>query len=288
MATERTLKRYFPAITLLLIAFVAYLQARGAVRLLALALGGSFARVSSLPLPRDAAPPVPSAPKSGQAILDRNPFDSVTGPLRGSPSSVRALAPATNAADPLSWPSCQDVEVVIVTESSDRWWSLATLRSPGETRPRLKRVGDGFADKQVAFIGYNPKQQAPSVWLQGAGTLCQAMLFRRPPEPANPAPTLVAPSFVGQSPMAQLRSLRVVPEQNASKLVGLRLFGIRPSSLLGTVGLRNGDRLESINGFSVASPEKALEAYARLRTAGRLHLRLERAGRPLEIDLNVI
>jgi hypothetical protein len=39
------------------------------------------------------------------------------------------------------------------------------------------------------------------------------------------------------------------------------LFGIRPDTLLGTLGLENGDRLQTINGFDMASPEKALEAY---------------------------
>lgn len=52
--------------------------------------------------------------------------------------------------------------------------------------------------------------------------------------------------------------------------------------------MRNGDRLESINGFEVASPEKALEAYARLRTAAQLRLRLVRAGAPVELTVNVI
>jgi general secretion pathway protein C len=85
-----------------------------------------------------------------------------------------------------------------------------------------------------------------------------------------------------------LHSVRVVPEQVDGKVIGLRLFGIRPSSLLGTLGLRNGDRLESINGFPLGDPEKALEAYARLRTAPHLRLSLQRAGRPLEVDLNII
>ena len=72
------------------------------------------------------------------------------------------------------------------------------------------------------------------------------------------------------------------------KLLGLRLFGIRPGSLLGTLGLQNGDRLESINGFDIASPQRALEAYARLSTAKRLNVRVIRLGRPLQIDLNII
>lgn len=288
MTPDRILKRYFPALTLVLIALVAYLQARGAARLLALALGAPLDRVSALPPKRDAGPPAPTEAKSGQAILDRNPFDSVSGPPGAPARKGDRSAPPTDAADPLSWPSCQDVQVVIVTESQDHWWSLATLQSPGEARPRLLRVGDSIANKQVAFIGYNPKQQAPAVWLQGSGMLCQTLMFRAPllplPAPVTPPP----PAPPARASLALLRSVRVLPEQKDGKLVGLRLFGIKPSSLLNTLGLKNGDRLESINGFEVANPAKALEAYARLSTAKRLHVRLERSGKALELDLNIL
>lgn len=84
-----------------------------------------------------------------------------------------------------------------------------------------------------------------------------------------------------------LSGLRVVPELRDGKVIGLRLFGIRPGSLLGTLGLKNGDRLEAINGFDLTSPEKALEAYARLRTAKRLSVQLDRVGKPVTIDLNI-
>jgi type II secretion system protein C len=102
------------------------------------------------------------------------------------------------------------------------------------------------------------------------------------------SPTLSAPPTATAPPLALLQSVRVVPEQMNGKVVGLRLFGIRPASLLGTLGLKNGDRLESINGFDVTNPEKLLEAYARLRTAPHLQLRLLRSGHPLEVDLNII
>jgi general secretion pathway protein C len=51
--------------------------------------------------------------------------------------------------------------------------------------------------------------------------------------------------------------------------------------------MQNGDRLEQINGFDMASPEKALEAYARLRTASNLTVQLTRRGKPLTINFNI-
>jgi general secretion pathway protein C len=90
-----------------------------------------------------------------------------------------------------------------------------------------------------------------------------------------------------ETPVSITRGVRVVPEQQRGTIIGLRLFGIRPGSLLAAIGLKSGDRLESINGFSVGTPQEALEAYARLRTAERLYVRLNRAGTPLELTLNI-
>jgi general secretion pathway protein C len=45
--------------------------------------------------------------------------------------------------------------------------------------------------------------------------------------------------------------------------------------------------LETINGFNMASPEKALEAYARLRTASNLNVKVNRRGQPMSIDFRI-
>lgn len=84
-----------------------------------------------------------------------------------------------------------------------------------------------------------------------------------------------------------MRSARIVPEQKDGKTVGIRLFGIRQDTLLGTLGMQNGDRLEKINGYDMASPEKALEAYARLRTATSLTVQVTRRGKPLTIEYQI-
>lgn len=84
-----------------------------------------------------------------------------------------------------------------------------------------------------------------------------------------------------------MRSARIVPEQKNGKVVGIRLFGVRSDTLLGKLGLKNGDRLESINDFDMTSPEKALEAYARLRTADSLSVKINRRGKPMSIDFRI-
>jgi general secretion pathway protein C len=84
-----------------------------------------------------------------------------------------------------------------------------------------------------------------------------------------------------------MKQARIVPEQENGKMVGIRLFGVRQETLLGTLGMENGDRLQTINGFDMTSPEKALEAYARLRTADHLTVQVNRRGANMNLDYNI-
>ena len=332
MAFDALLKKYFPGVLLLLIALSAFFQASGATEL----VGAAFIAPapSGSALPRQAVMPgvVPER-RTAQPIIERNPFDSVTGPLNAKPPPTLTPDPAKlETGDPLSASACDGVNVFIVTESTDPLWSVAALQGSGEPRPRLRRVGDDVAGKKVEFIGFNPNENSPAVWLSNAGALCQALLFKtQAPLPAAPpaatpaadtsappaapettsgrrGPATVPPEIASKihkisdtefqvdrgvvdkilEDQAELmRSARIVPETKDGKVVGVRMFGIRPDTLLGTLGLQNGDRLESINGFNMASPEKALEAYARLRTASNLNVKVSRRGQPMSIDYRI-
>jgi general secretion pathway protein C len=317
------LKKYFAGVLLAFVAFAAYFQAAGATQLFgaALAVSGS----SAAPLHPPPAPLTPTRQRpSAQPIIDRNPFDSVTGPLNGTAIDVPVptKSPVDNS-DPLASPACDSPQVFIVTESTDPLWSVAALQAPGDPRPRMHRVGDDVAGKHVEFIGFNPRENTPAVWLSSGGTLCQAMLFRTQPTlPAaagSAAPVAAAPppangpsavpadiaskiqkisdtefnidrsvvDKILENQAELMKSARIVPETKDGKVLGIRLFGIRPDTLLGTLGLQNGDRLEAINGFNMGSPEKALEAYARLRTAANLNVNVNRRGNPVAIVFNI-
>ncbi len=80
-----------------------------------------------------------------------------------------------------------------------------------------------------------------------------------------------------------MKSARIVPETKDGKVLGIRLFGIRPETLLGTLGLQNGDRLNRSTASTWVAPKKALEAYARLRTASQLDVTVNRARAPVSI-----
>jgi general secretion pathway protein C len=316
------LKKYFTGVVLAFVALAAYFQAAGATQLIGAAFStpvSSAAPVRALPL---AAAPQPRSRPTADPIISRNPFDSVTGPLDAKPVDTPVPSKSTvDASDPLTAPACDSPAAFIITESTNPIWSVAALQAPGDARPRMHRVGDDVGGKKVEFIGFNPRENTPAVWLSSGGTLCQAMLFRtQPVVPAAvpaAAPVVAAPPAAAGGPnpvpadiaskiqkvsdtefnidrsvvdkilenQAELmKSARIVPETKDGKVLGIRLFGIRPDTLLGTLGIQNGDRLDAINGFNMGSPEKALEAYARLRTATELDITLNRRGSPVTIS----
>jgi general secretion pathway protein C len=326
LAFDALLKRYFLGVVLALVAVAAYFQAAGATQLVGSAIGAAVPSGSAAPIPNPPYRlPVPTREvKSGEPIIARNPFDSVTGPLNAKPVEAENAKPVEpELVDPLVAPACDGIQVLIVTESVDPLWSVAALQGPGEPHPRMRRVGDDVAGKKVAFIGFNPLEQTPAVWIESGTQVCQAMLFRtQPPVAAAPTPVAATPEpakpasgapaldpsiaskiqkvsdtefnidrsvvdKIMENQAELMKSARIVPEQKDGKVVGVRLFGIRPDTLLGTLGLQNGDRLETLNGFNMASPEKALEAYARLRTASNLNVKVNRRGAPVSIDFHI-
>lgn len=84
-----------------------------------------------------------------------------------------------------------------------------------------------------------------------------------------------------------MRTARVIPHEVDGRVVGVKIYGIRRSSLLGRLGIQNGDMLRTINGFDLSAPDSVLEAYTRLRTADRLSLTLERRGQSTSMDYQI-
>ncbi len=84
-----------------------------------------------------------------------------------------------------------------------------------------------------------------------------------------------------------MRAARIIPHQRGGRVVGVKLYGIRRGSLLSRLGLQNGDLLRTINGFDMSSPDKALEAYTKLRTASNLTVAIERRGQSMTLDYEI-
>jgi general secretion pathway protein C len=317
---DQLLKKNFWIVILPMIGTAALLNAQAVTQLVGISLGPDEKALSTPPAVGKVAPNTNAGGRStsAQPIIDRNPFDHVTGPLHPPPTAEEGapIAGPLDTSDPFSAPKCDGVKVLIIAASSDPEWSFATFSDGGKSV--MRRRGGDVGGKQIHFVGWD------RVWLQNGASLCQASLFNQP-EIAPKAAAAPPPSADAGAPVkggakaldpdlakgiqrvsaneynidrgvvdkilenqAELmRQARIVPEQENGKTVGIRMFGIRPDTLLGTLGMENGDRLQTINGFDMASPEKALEAYARLRTADKLTISLNRRGQNMNIDYNI-
>ena len=319
MAVDQVLKRHFWLVILPLTALAAFLAASGISEIARAALAVDAKQLAAPPIVSKAAPSAPATPDhptSADPILARNPFDSVTGPLNRVAVDSDAAAQQADLSDPMNAPPCDAVKILIIAQSSDPEWSFAALSAGGpDAKSMLRRRGGDFNGKKVEYVGWD------RVWLSSNGALCQAELFKpeeQGQKPATPAPSATAETKGGapgvdpaiakgiqrvsatefnidrsivdkilENQAELMKQARIVPEQENGKLVGIRLFGVRQDTLLGTLGMENGDRLQTINGFDMTSPEKALEAYARLRTADHLTVSVNRKGQNMNLDYNI-
>ena len=306
MRFERVLRKNFWAVWLLLLAGGAFFTARAFSQGLGIVLAADEKQLGAAPLVM-----LKSGPSKGNqhvtdgaGILAHNPFDHTTGPLHDEPVQTEDSGPATpDNSDPTMDPACDGVTVLAIAASSDPEWSFAAFTATGETKSVLRRRGQEVGGKQIHYIRWD------RVWMLNGKSRCQAKLWKNGAAPAPVAATPVStPPSTGGAPSAPselakgiqkvgpheynidrgtvdkilenqaelMKMARIVPEKEGDKIVGIRLFGVRPDTMLGLIGLENGDRLQTINGFDIANPEKALEAYARLRSAEKLTVQVKK------------
>jgi general secretion pathway protein C len=185
----------------------------------------------------------------------------------------------------------------------------------------LYREGMQIDDRLVMVI------ERHRVVLRTAGTtLCDLNMFGTPngtpPAPAVPAPVIVAEAPVAgpetggveaadldanihqvsdtsytvnrtlvdrllANQAALMSAARVIPHEEDGRTVGMKIYGIRRSSLLGRLGVQNGDMLRTINGFDLTDPNAILQAYTQLRAADHLTLQIMRRGNPVSMDYQI-
>jgi general secretion pathway protein C len=310
MSLDTLFKRSFPLIVGAMIASSAYLQASGMSSLV------SREWTSSAELPPEAPAPSTVEPDdhvtSAAAILARNPFDSATGALDVSPVTLVAPPPIAPVfgEDPYEDPLCESGRVVLIVESDDPTWSFASIVSTGK-RGELHRTGDEIGGATIDAIARD------RVWLTTDTTRCQLRLGDKPAKPPPRPGARPAAAKPGKGPPADIAAriqkisdteftvdrsavemimerqaelmgrTRLIPVKEGSKTAGFRFQRIPKDSLLGTLGLRNGDEVRTLNGYELGDPQRALEAYARLRNTDRLALVVRRGGKDMTIDFNI-
>lgn len=260
-------------------------------------------------------------------ILRRNIFDSALGDLTAVPIAEGLVGPDGEPVkewDPSQPPpKCTGNLRLVGSVMSPGFpeWSFAAIAGASDGKTLLYREGSTVDGSRVLAV-YSSK-----VVVSNASGACQLQMFeeeegavarvptpaRTPAAPAANAATarnaglsdaelsegiekisdtkfriqrsLVDKALANQGSL--MRAARVIPHEEDGRVVGVKLYGIRRNSLLGRLGVRNGDMLRTINGFDMTSPDTALEAYSRLRSADKLTLAVKRQNKETTIEYDI-
>jgi general secretion pathway protein C len=236
--------------------------------------------------------------RTADPILARNPFDSVTGSLIKEAHAAESSPEGSQ--DPREAPACVKIHAVVIAAFEDPESSVAAFEVEGAPAV-LRRRGGEIGAAKVEYIAFD------RAFVREGGKLCQTQLFAPstvPPVAEHKEATphveggldpRIAQGIVRDGPgryrieRSVLEKLledqseimkggQIRPEKEGDKTVGVRLAGVRPDRVFGLLGLQDGDVIRSLNGYDFTSPERMLEAYARLRGATELRLDFTRGG----------
>ncbi|MBN2576738.1 MAG: PDZ domain-containing protein [Deltaproteobacteria bacterium] len=308
---ETLLRKYLWAVDLVVVALCATflgMAASGAVE----------SRLASRPPPARVAlakPPKaeakPAFDKDPTAILKRNIFCATCPPLLDEevPEGPETLTEQqTKTALPLAL-----LAIMYAPPPNGILWSIAVMRDTEAKVTGAFPVGGKIHGATVTEI------LETRVYLDNEGKAEYIDLFEAPeppPPPPGAPPPRPAPnkddalavdlakgikklsenkyelqrgtleSVLGNMALLS-RSARIVPEMKNGKAAGFRLFAVRPDGPFAMIGMQNGDIISSINGLEITSPEKALEVYAKLKSASHLSLGMERNGQKITKEYNI-
>lgn len=244
------------------------------------------ARAGAPPLvPARAAPPS-RTPPDGRALVERDIFCSACTPA-AAPGPTDDFTP--------------DATLVATSVGLE---PIATLRTP-EVSGNFG-VGDVVPGAgTVAHIGFTYVELVDVAGRHGRVTLEAGGAGRAatpPVAPAAPDPwegrlhAIDDHTFeVDRSLVRELVSgavkpgaVRITPLPGEhGQLAGLRVWGVRPGTLAGALGLRNGDTLTEINGARIANANVLLDVLGKLDTLNVVEVDGTRGGKPLGISLRL-
>ncbi len=312
---ESLLRKYFWALDLLVIALSAIFLGRAAASLVE-------SRLPSLPPPRAVVrAPQPDSQtvysKDVEAILNRNLFCSTCPPIiakaTDSVEKVDTAPVKTSLPIALStiWYQAPkglingSVAIIRDTESKSSGAFQVGDKVKGATITAIEEVRvylDNAGKNEFLDLNDTVENAPMAVATTPAPTVAAA-----PPPPPPSSDPLSAELDQGIKKISEnqyeiqrrtlesvlgnmsllSRSARIVPEIRDGKAAGFRLYSVRPDGPFAKIGMQNGDVIASINGLEITSPEKALEVYAKLKSASHLSLGLERNGQRVTKDYNI-
>ena len=192
------------------------------------------------------------------------------------------------------------IQLVGIIYSNNPESSLATVREKGYGEADVYRAGDAIIGQEGAVVY---AVDAERLVINNAGnkecleiTAQKGRSFRQvptqaPEEPVNEdeepsdemATVQLQSSYVEESlgtGFAKiLESGRLVPYNREGAMVGFKLIGVKSSSLWKKVGLSNGDVITTVNGMSMAQPDKGFALYEALQNERQIRVEFLKKGK---------
>ncbi|HNN92150.1 MAG TPA: type II secretion system protein GspC [Pseudomonadota bacterium] len=308
-------KKYSWAFTLLSIALCASFLGRAAASVLTATLLSGEGPQASRRAPSRSLSTEPDRGKDIEYVLRRNIFCSTCAPISLTPDKVEAAA--TGPVD--STPVRSNLNLTLLATMvapGDPMWSMAIIRDNGDDKKpvniyrrgdnlpqgsaRLAQVVDGRAyllvGRRIEYLdqGQGPPPPPPS-----------STVIAAEPMPGDPtglekdvekgvrctgASCEVDKSLIDKilsNTTALATSARFVPSIKDGKPNGFKLYAIRPGSVFAKIGLQNADLIKGINGLDMSTPDRALEAYTKLKSASHLTVNVERRGENVTLDYQI-
>lgn len=306
---ELVFRKYFWAVNLLFLLLAAFLLARtlNVFTETALSAPPDFAPTSSASSVRSLF--------SMPSRIDEKAFSRVTGiPLPAEDVPVRESVVAQQQDDLTSGPVHTSLRVRLLgtTVSTNPSWSFAVIEDTQAHANDTYMVDDRIQGAKVLEIRDDCSDITHSDQPEG----CVIVLnnghreYIDDKEGNGPVASVVAPPVVNTAPppakdtgegikalgsdhyevsreelnktLGNLNEVamqaRIVPAFKDGVATGFKLFSIRPDSIYSKIGIQNGDVIRRINGFEINSPDKALEAYTKLKEASHIEIDVERNG----------
>jgi len=292
---EKHASKLFWAVKALLVAVLLYVAV--AVVVTPLHLGRALKphpvsgneRTADAPLAR----PATRAPADISAILEKDLFAGA-GPARPLSRIVDM-----NPAEALS--TEQELGLRLVgAVCGDPSTSRAVIQNIATGAARPYKIGDMVASATIESI------EPDRVVLRLEGRRKVLRLHGGPASPnKSPSPesqpqnaaTSERPSPAGQQSLRDLpkmayvedafRKAKIEPYVRNGRTEGLKITGMENTPLIGMLGLKDGDVIQTVNGQNLTNKQKAFQVLQKAKTQSQLHIQLLRDGKTRELSFDL-
>jgi general secretion pathway protein C len=306
---DAVLKKHFWVLDLIFIALSAWLFS-GAITAV---LGNKLRSLPTLSKTR----PAPlrnntqrSSQKNMGIIVERNFFDSAKAP---NPEEIQTEIDDTTAQELMAGDAGVETSLraslvgTIVAEKDTRWsMAMITDRTVSETNGY--RVGDKLMEEadvvailtKRVILNHNGAREYLELQEEAKPRISRRYNNRKKAVAKNNPGSGIRRIADGRydierseidKTLSNLNKIamqaRIVPSFKNGESNGFKLFAIRPGSLYNKIGIQNGDIIHKINGFSMNSPDRALEVYQKLKTARSIDVEMTRRGKTKKMHYNI-